>query len=141
MPIIDRVRELWKMLRQSSPQVLLNLNLPSYLFLYATFDNLTLVQALECKDEMRRCLCPDHIYASELSFAQRPSHFQRGKTPFFGPMQSRSVRFPQVNISFELSPARRSHRDVEESSAKSSAASPSTSLPRPPSNSLSNPPS
>lgn len=52
------------------PQILLNLNLPSYLLLNFAIYDLGLVQALESYDEMRGSVCARQVNASKLSFAK-----------------------------------------------------------------------
>lgn len=56
---------------ENLPQVLLNLNLPSNLFLYLALDDFLLVQALQRHDEMGGSFRSCQVDSSEFALSQR----------------------------------------------------------------------
>lgn len=60
----------------------MDLDLPPSLDLYASTDDFFFVQALQCNDELRLGLGPNHVDAPELPLAEWPSDFKVREGPF-----------------------------------------------------------
>lgn len=71
-------RELWQddgpKYPFSSPQILLDLDLPPDLLLHLSLNNLRLMQTFESDDEVGRCLGPRQVYPTELPFPKRSTN-------------------------------------------------------------------